>query len=581
MTRRRWGLVLLSVAFLAYALGQEWLSIRYEIIENHLLDVFVGISAAVAGIVALDRRPGNPIGWLLVGIAVAWHADPYVLLDLPGVTVIATLIGGLHVALIGHLVLAYPTGRVQTRLERVLVIVFYSTNLSLALVEMAVFDPRAWGCAQCIWRPAIWPSEHAHELIMTVGGYLTTAEVLLFFVAVGLRFGRSSQVERHNLMPLWVGALLLGLIEILGTTGDPYAGGFLFLVWQIRSVLLILVPLVFLYGLLTDRTAKTAIGDLVLRLEGDIPTGQLGPILADALGDPALRIVYAATTGDGWVTAEGQPAGDPADQEDRHHQVTVIERDHRPYAALIHDRALSPTLVSGVASAAALAIENEWLHAELKAQLEEVRASRIRIVAAGDAERRRVERNLHDGAQQRLLALALALRVARRQLANGTEPVVDDAMDRAEAELRLAIDELRELARGIHPAILTDDGLEAAVRALAARSTVPVSVVFDLPGRLPPTIEATAYFAISEALANVSKHADATQVVVRAAVVDALLRVDVRDDGCGGADCVRGSGLRGLRDRVAAIGGELAVTSPAGGGTTVAIRVPVPVGSLP
>ena len=579
MTRRRWGLVLLSAAFLAYALGQEWLSIRYEIIENHLLDVFVGISAAVAGIVALDRRPGNTIGWLLVGIAVAWHADPYVLLDIPAVTVIATVVGGLHVPLVGHLVLAYPTGRLQTRLERVLVIVFYSTNLSLALVEMAVFDPRAWGCAQCIWRPAIWPNEQSWELITTVGGYLTTVEVMLFFLAIVLRFARSSRVERHNLMPLWVGALLLGLIEVLGTTGNSYDGGFLGFVWQVRSVLLILVPLVFLYGLLTDRTAKTAIGDLVLRLEGDIPTGQLGPILAAALGDPALRIVYAATTGDGWVTAEGLPTDDPA--EDRHHRVTIIERDHHPYAALIHDRALSPTLVSGVASAAALAIENEWLHAELKAQLEEVRASRVRIVTAGDAERRRVERDLHDGAQQRLLALSLALRMARRQVAADSNPAAGDAMDRAEAELQLAIVELRELARGIHPAILTDDGLEAAVRSLAARATVPVTVDFELPDRLPPTIEATAYFAISEALANVSKHAGATQVVVSATVQDAWLRVEVSDDGTGGADPSRGSGLRGLRDRVAAVDGALEVTSPAGQGTTVAISVPVPVGSLP
>lgn len=563
MTRRRCGLVLISVAFLAYALGQEWISIRFEVIENHLLDVFVGISAAVAGIVALDRRPGNPIGWLLFAIAVAWHANPYVMLEIPVVTVLATFVAACHVPIVGHLVLAYPTGRLQAGFDRVLVIIFYSTTLVITLAELVVADPRA------------------NDAIGTVGGWLTTVEVLAFFVALGRRFARSSGVERHHLLPLWVGAVLLGVIEVLGTTGDPYAGGFLFLIWQIRSVLLILVPLVFLYGLLTDRTAKTAIGDLVLRLEGDIPTGQLGPILAEALGDPALRIAYAATTGDGWVTAEGLPTDDPSGQEDRHHRVTVIERDHRPYAALIHDSALNPTLVSGVASAAALAIENEWLHAELKAQLEEVRASRVRIVAAGDAERRRVERDLHDGAQQRLLALGLALRLARRQVADGTSPAAGDAMERAEAELRLAIDELRELAGGIHPAILTDDGLGAAVRSLAARSTVPVLVTVDLRNRLPPTIEATAYFVISEALANVAKHAGARQVVVSATVHGAMLRVDVSDDGAGGADPSRGSGLRGLRDRVAAVDGDLQVTSPAGQGTTVTISVPVPVGSLP
>ncbi|HEY5980482.1 MAG TPA: histidine kinase [Microlunatus sp.] len=458
MTPRRWGLLALACSLLGLALGQEWLSIHFQIRENHLLDFFVGISAATAGIVALDRRPGNRVGWLLVAVSVTWFAQPYLLL------------------------------------------------------------------------------QSAYLTIERIGGILTVVEVLAFAVAI-------------------------------------------LLLWQIRSVLLILVPLVFLYGLLTDRTAKTAIGDLVLRLEGDIPTGQLGPILAGTLGDPGLRIAYAAASGDGWVDATGQPVTDPAAAADRHHEVTLIERDRRPYAALVHDRSLSQTLVTGVASAAALAIENEWLHAELRMQLDEVRASRARIVAAGDAERRRVERDLHDGAQQRLLALALALRIARRQI-EARGPAAGEALDRAEGELKLAIGELRELARGIHPAILTDDGLAAAVRALALRATLPVPVTLDVPDRLPATIEATAYFAISEALANVSKHADATRATVDARVSGDTLRVVVADDGGGGADPGRGSGLRGLRDRVAAVAGELDVVSPAGAGTTVTITLPVRVRSL-
>ena len=580
MTRRRWGLLALSIVFLAFAFGQEWLSISYEINENHLLDVFVGISSAVAGIVALDRRPGNPIGWLLFLSAVAWHANPYVLLNIPVITVAATMANAFHVALVAHLVLCYPTGRFLTRLDRTLVIVFYSMTVVLTLARMAVFDPRSWGCPQCIWQPAVWPSEPAYELVMAISGGIVTLEVLAFFVAIVLRFVRSSRVERHNLLPLWIGALLLGVIEILGTTGDTYEDGFLRLVWQIRAVLLILVPLVFLYGLLTDRTAKTAIGDLVLRLERDIPSGQLGAILADALGDPGLRIVYAAATGEGWVGPDGVPVPDPAELQDRHHRVTIIQRDQRPYAALIHDDALSPTLVTGVASAAGLAIENEWLHAELRAQLDEVRASRARIVAAGDEERRKVERDLHDGAQQRLLALALALRSARRQLADQADDgKAATALNRAEDELKLAIEELRELARGIHPAILTDEGLEAAVRSLAARSTVPTELVIELPGRLPGTIEATAYFAVSEALANVTKHAAATRARIEIASASDALSVRVADDGCGGADLTLGTGLRGLRDRVAAVGGVLALSSPAGGGTVLTITVPIPVGS--
>lgn len=581
MTRRRWGLIAGFVVFLGYALGQEWLSITYEINENHLLDLFVGISAAVAGLVALDRRPGNPIGWLLFAMGVAWYAHPYVLLDIPVVTVVATVVAALHVPLVAHVVLSYPTGRFPTHLDRGLAVIFYGIATVLTLAQMAVFDPRFWGCPQCIWRPAIWPSEPAYELIMVIGQPILALEVAAFFVAIALRFVRSSPVERRNLLPLWIGALLLGVIEVLGTTGSTYEDGFLRLIWQIRSVLLILVPLVFLYGLLTDRTAKTAIGDLVLRLEKDIPTGRLGAILADALGDPDLRIVYAAATGEGWVSADGVPVPDPADHADRHHRVTVIQRDRRPYAALIHDEALSPTLVTGVASAAGLAIENEWLHAELRAQLEEVRASRARIVAAGDEERRKVERDLHDGAQQRLLTLALALRVARRQLAGTQGQSAGEALDRAEGELQLAIEELRELARGIHPAILTDEGLEAAVRTLAARASLPVQVTADLPDRPPAGTEATAYFAVSEALANVTKHAHATSASVTLRVEADELLVVVADDGAGGADPTRGSGLRGLRDRVAAAEGVMTVSSPIGGGTSLTIRLPLRIKATP
>lgn len=576
MTGRRWGLFAFSLVFLGYALGQEWIQIHWDVDENHLLDLLVGVSAALSGVVALDRRPGNAIGWLLVGMGVAWFANPYVLLDIPVVTVVAPFVASLSVPLIGHLVLAYPSGRLQSRFEAVLVLTMYGTTLALTLVQMAVFDPRAWGCTACVWRPAIWPSATAVALVERASDVVITALVVAFTIAVVLRFRRSSRVERRDLSPLWVGAILLGIIEVIGALGEVGTSGFMVLLWEIRSVLLILVPLVFLYGLLTDRTARSAIGDLVLRLEHDIPAGQLGSILSDSLGDPSLRIVYAAASGEGWVTAEGVPTDDPATREDRNHGVTVIRRDHRPYAALIHDRALSQTLVTGVASAAALAIENEWLHAELRAQLDEVRASRARIIAAGDEERRKVERDLHDGAQQRLLALSLALRAARRQVETAHGPQVLEPLDRAEHELKLAITELRELARGIHPTILTDEGLEAAVRSLAARATLPVIVSVNLFQRLAPGLEATAYFAVSEALANVSKHAGATRATVAVRVDEGTLRITVADDGSGGADPRRGSGLRGLHDRVSAAEGSIEVISPPGQGTALEIAIPLP-----
>jgi signal transduction histidine kinase len=207
----------------------------------------------------------------------------------------------------------------------------------------------------------------------------------------------------------------------------------------------------------------------------------------------------------------------------------------------------------------------------------ELRGSRARIVEATDAERRRLERDLHDGAQQRLVSLSLALRLLRTRLADEHASRADavDAADQAAMELKIAIQELRELARGIHPAILTEAGLGAAITALAERSVIPTSVTAVPDRRLPPTVEATAYFVISEALANVAKYASATQASISAQQRGSTLRVEVGDDGVGGADSARGTGIRGLQDRVAALGGKVTIDSPAGQGTLVMAEIPI------
>jgi PAS domain S-box-containing protein len=203
----------------------------------------------------------------------------------------------------------------------------------------------------------------------------------------------------------------------------------------------------------------------------------------------------------------------------------------------------------------------------------ELAASRARIVAAGDAERRRLERNLHDGAQQQLVSLSLALRMARSKLDGAGEAAV--MLDAASDQLLQALAELRELARGIHPAILTDQGLRAAVEALARRSPVPVELELHPPPDIPPQVEAASYYVISEALTNAAKYADAQTVRVSVQRNDAQLQVEVADDGRGSADRRRGSGLNGLADRVSALGGHLRVVSPAGAGTTVTADMPI------
>jgi PAS domain S-box-containing protein len=211
---------------------------------------------------------------------------------------------------------------------------------------------------------------------------------------------------------------------------------------------------------------------------------------------------------------------------------------------------------------------------ERKRAEEEIRASRARIVEAGDAERRRLERNLHDGAQQRLVALSLALRMAAGQVRSKPE-AAEQLLAAAGEELAHALEELRELARGIHPAVLTDRGLPAALEALAGRSPTPVDVAVDLEERLPGPIEAAAYYVVSEALANVAKYAGATSVSVSVGREDGVATVEVVDDGVGGANPSGGSGLRGLADRVAALDGTLQVESPPGRGTRIRARIPV------
>jgi signal transduction histidine kinase len=213
------------------------------------------------------------------------------------------------------------------------------------------------------------------------------------------------------------------------------------------------------------------------------------------------------------------------------------------------------------------------LNAELEARVEELRASRARLVEAGDAERRRLERDLHDGAQSRLVALALLLRAARRRADD--DPQLAELLDRAQEELQTSLAELRELARGIHPAVLTERGLEPALQSLVSRAPVPVTVEAAVGERLPEPVESAAYFVVAEALANVAKYAQASQASVAVRRVNGHVTVDVADDGVGGADATSGSGLRGLADRVAALDGTLSLESPSGRGTRLTAKIPI------
>jgi signal transduction histidine kinase len=309
-----------------------------------------------------------------------------------------------------------------------------------------------------------------------------------------------------------------------------------------------------------SRPPRRGLAELLRELQGKRGEA-LQAALGRALGDPDLAVIHA------------DPDGTLPVPDDRR-SVAPVERDGRQFAALVYDASLDddPQLVEAVVAAAAIALENERLQSESQTRLAELQASRERIVAAGDAERRRLERNLHDGAQQRLVAVALQLRLIQshiRRDPSSAEALVTTASD----ELAQSLGELRELARGLHPAVL-EHGIASALQSLASRAPVPTVVTCEVTERLPQQVELGIYFVACEALANVAKYARATAASVSLSRTDRGVAIEIADDGIGGADANDGSGLRGLADRVEALGGHLLVTSPAGAGTVVTADLP-------
>ena len=339
----------------------------------------------------------------------------------------------------------------------------------------------------------------------------------------------------------------------------------------VAQILLVLWPMALLIGLLRIQFDRAAVGRLLVELGAGLPVpDRLRVSLATALHDPSVQISYWWPDRQVFVDSRGNPVdGAPGDPT---RVVTYLERHGQPIAALTHDPAVEPGLVRAIAAGAALAVDNERLTAELAAQLHEVRRSRLQIVEESDAARRQVERDLHDGSQQRLLGVALVIRMARSSLAAGRDDV-GQLVTEARQELTTARAELSALARGISPAVLIADGLPAALDGLAARSAIPVTVSGSVENRLPGSVEQAAYFVASEAIANAGKHSGASAIRVRLDHRPPVLRVEVADDGRGGA-VPDGSGLRGLQDRIVAIGGRMTVVSPPGGGTRVTAEMP-------
>jgi signal transduction histidine kinase len=367
------------------------------------------------------------------------------------------------------------------------------------------------------------------------------------------------------------GLIVLGVRGITGTSG--YVGPFWLGPGVGVALCLLAVPVAVVTVALTDsmgaglRALSRAL--LVTSLPAGAPVRET---LAQSLGDRTLSIAYWLPDRQEFVDERGHPVPLPEPGSDR--AWTAVDYEGRRVAAIIHDASLeaTPELVQAAAAAASLALDNERLKADLRARVEELRASRVRIVEASNSARRRLERDLHDGAQQQLVAMAVELRLLRSRV--GHNPDASALIDRIEANLRSALEELRELARGIHPGILTERGLAPALESLAERAPIKIRCELDLPSRPAASVEAVAYFVIAEALTNVLKYAHTDQASISARYQGDDLVVEMQDDGVGGADARHGTGLQGLRDRVGALDGTLDVLSPPGAGTLVRARIP-------
>ena len=545
--------------------------------DRALAIVAVAWAFVVAGLIAWSRRPANRLGALMLAAGFAlllrqlrYDHDAFLF-------TFFFLIGDLSYALVGHSILAYPSGRVKDRAERALVKVGYVAVLVFPLTVLLFYDAS---------RPLLFFDPTPRESLLLIAGDPDVVETLqetFVFVFYGVlasllialivrRLIRATPRQRRILAPLMIGGVAVALravFEVVFTFVDrPFAYDYLFW-WQIAAF--IALPIALLAGLLQARLARAGLGDLILALERT-PPNAIRDALASSLGDSTLEVALWLPERREFVDADGKPVELPSD--DDRQVVTRLEHEGEPLAALVHDASLreDPELLAAAGAAARLALENARLQADLRSQLASVRESRVRIVSATDEERRRIERDLHDGAQQRLVALALQLRTAQRGF-QSSDPEVDQLLTATVGELQAAVDELRELARGVHPAILTEEGLAAALESLTSRMPLPIALD-TTGGRLPPQVEATAYFVVCEALANVVKHAHASKASVTARHSDGRLVIEVEDDGIGGAGLDGGSGLRGLIDRVEALGGELRVESPGGSGTRVVGVIP-------
>jgi signal transduction histidine kinase len=541
---------------LVWGLASEALYYRagtpaYEV----LLDLTIGLTYLYGGLALWASRPANRIGRMMVAVGLAWFIGNLAISDVAGLRELGILFSGVAATFLIALILAYPSGRLETRLDRATVAIL---AIGFAATSTASLLPISQD-----------PTVATGQLVVNVA--------LASFVGIVVirRWVVAPRRRRPELLPVLIaGAIQMAVLVIFflnqAVALPDSVHEFLN---SAKTLAPAAIPVALLVGFyrqseLRHRALVEAMPDMMVRLTRDghvldiraddsvLVTGRVDPLVGGRLHDivpaeiaEAVQSVAAAAIETGQLQTLDASFDLPTGR--RAFEVRVSPSGADEVTAIVRD------------------------FTDQRAAQSELRQSRTRIVEATDAERRRLERDLHDGAQQRLVSLSLALRLARSRLTGDANAAAVEGLDDAAAELKTAIVELRELARGIHPAILTEAGLGPAIDTLAERSSVAADVLALPDRRLSPAVEATAYFVVSEALANVAKYASATRATVTAECPGDSLRVEVADDGVGGADPAGGSGLRGLADRVAALGGSLSVVSPMGGGTRVVADIPL------
>jgi signal transduction histidine kinase len=519
------------------------------------VSLIAGWSFIGSGLLAWARRPENRTGPLLMLVGLTFFAGLLNSADQDALHTLGAWVRPLHFVIFVYVLLALPSGRLDSSLARGVVI---GAFLDLGLLYHA---------------PLVIGDDGLGGILADASFALAAVLFLAASVLLLRRWRAGTEAWRRAVAPvLWPGALTLAALaffnasEFLSHPVGPAP------MWAFR-IAFAAIPVAFLAVLLRVRLARASVAELVVELEKPRAPGALRHALARALGDPSVTLAYWLPGENRYVDIDGRPIELPRGEERR--AATLVERDGTRVAAIVHDEALSdePELLRAVSAAAALALDNERLQAELRARLDELKASRARVVEAADTERKRIERNLHDATQQRLTSVTLALGLAEAKLASDPGAARRD-LAQAKQALAAALAELRDLSQGIHPSVLTEGGLAPALEDLAYTAPLPVTITADLNGRLPEQVEAGAYYVVAETLTNIAKHAHASAATIKLTREHGRLLLSVSDDGVGGADPTRGSGLCGLADRIHALGGTFEVVSRPGRGTRIRTVIP-------